>query len=111
MAISFYVFEDYYYIPCQSILWGACGWPQVFQTLSSHFPPEGSLRLILLFLKVWCSNLDIALLLQSKQRDELTSNIFIDSASDYTIEYCTFVAISASEDKTDMYNLKSDLTL
>lgn len=111
MAISFYIFEDYYYIPCQPILWGVCGWPQVFQTLSSHFLPQGSLQLILLFLKVWCSDLDMVFLLQSKQRDELTSNIFIDNTSGYIIEYCTFAAISASEDTTDLRNLKSDLTV
>jgi len=51
------------------------------------------------------------LLLQSKQTDELTSNIFIDNTSGYTIEYCTFVALSASEDITDLHNLESDCTL
>lgn len=111
MAISFYVLEDYYYIPCQSVLWGACRWPQVFQTLSSQFSPQGSIHLILLFLKVWCSNLEIVLLLKSKQRDELTSNIFIANTSGYTIEDCTFVAISAIEVTTDLCNLKSTLTL
>lgn len=107
-----YPFTYYYYhILCQSILWDACGWPRVFQTLSSHFPPQSSHWLILLFLKVWCSNLDIVLLLPSKWRDKLTSNIFTDNTSGYAVEYCTFVAISASENTTDLCNLKSDLTL
>lgn len=112
MEIFFYMFEDYYCIPCQSILWGACGWPWVFQTLSCHCPPQDpKIWLILLYPKVCCSNLDKVLMLQSKWRDELTSNIFIDNTSGYIAEYCTFVAISASEDTTDLHNLKSDLTV
>lgn len=112
-AVSFYIFEGCYCIPSQSIIQGACEWPQVIQTSSSYFPPQGFFQLILLFLMcdaeiqiryaAWRVN-------STEYRGGLTSSIFIGNTSSYTVEYTTFAAICTSED-AELPNLRLDLTL